>query len=74
MTRMILSFEEGEKSWLKRRSHETGESMAEIVRRAVRRLQESEETSLEETLAATRGVWRKGDGLRYQRKVRREWE
>ena len=74
MTRMILSLEDGEKSWLKRRSHETGESMAEIVRRAVRRLQESEEQSLDETLEATRGLWRKGDGLHYQRRIRSDWK
>jgi hypothetical protein len=71
---MILSLQEHEKTWLQRRSRETGESMAEIVRRAIQSLQKSEEQSLDETLAATRGLWRKGDGLRYQRKVRQEWK
>jgi broad specificity phosphatase PhoE len=74
MTRLILSLEEGEKSWLKRRSRETGESMAQIVRRAIRRLEESEKESLDDTLAVTSGLWRRGDGLRYQRKIRRQWE
>jgi hypothetical protein len=71
---MILSLQEHEKAWLQRRSRETGESMAEIVRRAIQSLQKSEAQSLDETLAATRGLWRKGDGLRYQRKVRQEWK
>jgi hypothetical protein len=73
-TRMIVSLEEREKSWLKRRSRETGESMAEIVRRAVRRLRQSEDESLDDLLEATKGIWRKGDGLEYQRKIREEWD
>jgi len=71
---MIISLSEGEKSWLKRRSDETGQSMAEIVRRAVQRLQNDDQQSLDEILAQTRGLWRKGDGLRYQREMRREWK
>jgi hypothetical protein len=30
--------------------------------------------SFEQLLAATRGVWRGGDGLEYQLKVRAEWD
>jgi hypothetical protein len=71
---MILSLTENEKAWLQRRSRDTGESMAQILRRAVRRLQEEENQSLDDALAATRGLWRKGDGLRYQRAIRREWK
>jgi hypothetical protein len=74
MTRLILSLEEREKSWLKRRSQETGESMAQIIREAVRQLEEADQRSLDEILAATRGLWRKGDGLQYQRRIRREWK
>ncbi|HEY7334873.1 MAG TPA: hypothetical protein VH639_08315 [Bryobacteraceae bacterium] len=73
MTRIVLSLEERETSWLKRRSESTGESMAEIVRRAVRKLKESED-ELEELLEATKGIWRKGDGLEYQREIREEWD
>lgn len=74
MTRMILSLEDQDKSWLERKAREEGVSMAEIVRQAVRRMQHAEEESLDQVLAATRGLWRKGDGLRYQRAVRREWK
>ena len=74
MTRMILSLEEQDKSWLERKSGEMGVSMAEMVRTAVRRLRSSEEESLDKLLKATRGVWRGVDGLRYQRKLRREWK
>lgn len=74
MTRMILSLESQEKSWLERRSREMGVSMAEIVRLAVRRMRHAEEESLDQVLKATSGIWRRGDGLRYQRKIRREWK
>ena len=74
MTRMILSLGDQDKSWLEQKAHREGVSMAEVVRQAVRRMQRAEEESLDQVLAATRGLWRKGDGLRYQRSVRREWK
>ena len=74
MTRLILSLEDRERAWLERRSRETGESMAEIIRRAIRQSRQVEEESLEEALEATRGLWKNGDGLKYQRKTRREWK
>jgi hypothetical protein len=74
MTRMVLSLEDREKAWLERKSRESGESMAEIVRQAIRQRQQAEEESLDQALAATRGLWKRGDGLRYQRKVRSEWK
>lgn len=74
MTRMIVSLTETEKFWLQRRSRETGESMAQVLRRGIRRLQEDEEESLHDALTATRGLWRKGDGLRYQQAIRGEWK
>ena len=73
MIRMILSLEDQDKSWLERKARQEGVSMAEIVRLAVRSMKQAEEESLDQLLAATRGVWRKGDGLRYQRAVRRDW-
>jgi len=47
--------------------------MAEVVRRAIRRMRDQEKTSVDDLLRQTRGVWRKGDGLAYQRRLRREW-
>ena len=48
--------------------------MAEIIRTAIRSLQQAEDKSFDEILDATSGVWRKSDGLRYQQKIRREWK
>ena len=72
MTRMILNREDRDKSWLERKARQEEVSTAEVVRQTVRRMQYAEEESLDQVLAATRGVWRKGDGLRCQRSVRRE--
>ena len=74
MTRMILSLEDQDKSWLERQAAQQGVSMAEVVRSAIRSQRKNEEEPLEKLLAKTRGVWRSGDGLRYQRRVRTEWK
>jgi hypothetical protein len=34
----------------------------------------NERKSLERMLKATSGIWRGGDGLKYQRRIRAEWE
>ena len=47
--------------------------MTELVREAIRRLRRQEELSFEELLGRTSGLWRKGDGLSYQRRLRKEW-
>ncbi len=74
MTRTIISLPEQDKSWLERKAREAGVPMAEIIHQAIRRMQQAEEESLDQLLMSTRGVWRKGDGLRYQRKIRQEWK
>jgi hypothetical protein len=73
MMRIILSIEEQEKSWLERKAREDGVSMSEVVRKAVQRMREADQGKLDRILKATSGIWRGGDGLRYQRKIRREW-
>ena len=70
---MILSIEEQDKSWLERKSRAEGISMAELVRVAVRRMRQGDQGTLDQILKATQGTWRDGDGLAYQRRLRREW-
>lgn len=48
--------------------------MSYIVRVAVRALRQNEEKSFEQILNESSGVWKNGDGLEYQNKVRDEWE
>ena len=74
MTRIIISLEEQDKSWLERKAREAGVPMAEVVRQAIRRMQLAEDETLDQVLESTRGLWRKGDGLRYQQKLRGEWK
>jgi Arc/MetJ-type ribon-helix-helix transcriptional regulator len=71
---MILSIEDRDKAWLERRAAERGVSMAEVIRDAVRSVREKEDASLRSLLTETRGVWKRGDGLKYQRRIRADWK
>lgn len=73
MTRTIISLDPGEKAWLERKAREQGVSMSALVREAIRRLRKQEDVSFDKLLKQTSGLWRKGDGLAYQRRLREEW-
>ena len=76
MVRTVISLEAKEKLWLDRAARSEGVPMTELIRRAVRLLREQsrrERPDLNDLLDATSGSFRRGDGLTYQRKVRREW-
>ena len=76
MVRTVISLEAKEKLWLDRAARAEGVPMTELIRRAVRLLREQsrrERPNLDELLDATSGSLKLGDGLTYQRKVRREW-
>ena len=77
MVRTVISLDEEDKRWLDARARETHVSMAEIVRQAVRRLREEsarEARATDELLQQTSGIWKQGDGLAYQRRLRDEWK
>jgi hypothetical protein len=48
--------------------------MAEVVRTAIRGQRKKQEEPLEKLLSKTSGIWRNGDGLKYQRRIRSEWK
>ena len=73
MIRTIISLDPKDKSWLDRKAGEAGLSMAELVREAIRRMRRDEDQSFDRVLRQTSGLWRKGNGLAYQRRLRREW-
>ena len=76
MIRTVISIDEDDKRWLDRRAEQEGVSMTELIRRAVRLLrgQTAEDyRSLEQLLAVTSGIWKQGDGLEYQNRLRDEW-
>ncbi len=73
LVRTIINLDSSDKSWLDRKAQQAGVPMAELVRRAVRRLRQEEEGSFDKILKQTSGLWRQGDGLAYQRRVREQW-
>lgn len=79
MIRTLISLEDEDKRWLDRKAKEEGATMAQVVRTAVRRYREQcerevSEPSLEELLRRTSGLWKGGDGLEAQLRLRDEWE
>ncbi|MEW6487682.1 MAG: CopG family transcriptional regulator [Thermodesulfobacteriota bacterium] len=77
MVRTVIGLDPEDKQWLDDKAREEHVPMAEIVRRAVRRLRSESELGLEcfdRVLRDTSGVWEGEDGLAYQRRLRDEWE
>jgi hypothetical protein len=72
--RTIITLSEEDKRWLESYSNAHQVSLAEAIRQGIRRLKDAE---LKETyrvlVKSTKGLWKKGDGLKYQRKIRSEW-
>ncbi len=74
-TRTLITLPAEDKRWLIDYSRAHGISLAEAVRRGIHNLKLSERQNLYGSiLKRTRGLWRKEDGLKYQRKVRSEWD
>lgn len=76
MVRTVISLEVKDKRWLDKAAATEGVPMTELIRRAVRLLREQsrrDRPDLDDLLDATSGSWRLAEGLRYQRRVRREW-
>jgi hypothetical protein len=72
--RTIVTLSEEDKRWLESYSNAHQVSLAEAIRQGIRRLKDAE---LQETyrvlVKSTKGLWKKADGLKYQRKIRSEW-
>ena len=76
MIRTVISLDPEDKAWLDRVAKRQRKSMTQLVRHAVHRLRqesESDPTQFERLLRDTRGLWKSGNGLTYQKKLRREW-
>jgi Arc/MetJ-type ribon-helix-helix transcriptional regulator len=75
MVRTIISLPEKDKAWLDKRARDKKVPMTAVIREAVKALQEQEErqVALERALKASSGIWKNGDGLAWQRKMREEW-
>ncbi len=76
MVRTVISLESEDKTWLDRKAKDEQVSMAELIRRAVRRLREESESEarpLQQQLQETSGIWKGEDGLSFQQRMREEW-
>lgn len=76
MIRTLITLNDQDKAWLDRRARETGQPMTALVRDAValyRAQQSGPDSDASTVLERTRGLWRQGDGLAWQRKLRAEW-
>lgn len=77
MPRTVISLDIEDKRWLDREARQRHLPMTELVRQAVREYRVRSETlskpDLQSALSRTSGIWRKGDGLAYQNRLRDEW-
>ncbi len=73
--RTIITLSDMEKRWLMNYTKTHGVSMAEAVRRGIACLKAAQSpASYQKIVNETKGIWLKGDGLKYQEQVRAEWE
>ena len=72
--RTIITISEEDKRWLESYSSLNRVSVAEAIRQGIRKLKEAELFDNYQTLVQrTKGLWKKGDGLNFQKKIRAEW-
>ena len=73
-TRTIITISEQEKSWLAAYSGLHGVSLAEAVRRGIACLKAAEgHGAYRKLVQDTKGIWMRGDAMRYQEEIRSEW-
>lgn len=72
--RTIITISEQEKRWLATYSGLHGVSLAEAIRRGIACLKSAEgDNTYCKLVQNTTGIWKQGDGLTYQNKIRSEW-
>ena len=77
MIRIVISLDEEIKGWLDRQAREESVSTAQVIRTAVRKYRDEktvETPSVNDLLGQTSGIWKAGDGMAYQRRLRKEWQ
>ncbi len=72
--RTIITISEEDKMWLESYSSLHRVSVAEAIRQGIRKLKDAELFENYQALVQnTKGLWKKGDGLDYQKEIRSEW-
>ena len=74
-TRTIITISDEEKRWLKSYSQMHRVSLAEAIRKGITCLKSVEgERTYKALVEETKGLWSRGDGLDYQKRLRSEWD
>ncbi|MBS0212458.1 MAG: ribbon-helix-helix protein, CopG family [Proteobacteria bacterium] len=78
MTKTLINLDADDKAWLDREAKRQHLPMTELVRQAVRSYRLREQTGRKPSLAIvlqrTSGLWKHGDGLDWQDRLRDEWQ
>ena len=78
MTRTIINLDPEDKRWLDHEASTRHVPMTELVREAIRdyrvRRESAARSDVQMALERTAGIWRAGDGLAYQTRMRQEWD
>ncbi len=73
--RTIITISDTEKRWLMSYTKTHKISMAEAIRRGIACLKASQSSaSYLKIVNDTKGIWSKGDGLKFQERLRSEWK
>jgi len=73
--RTIITIPDDYKVWLESYSKAYNVSISEAVRQGIFILKETmEKNTYQRLIKNTKGIWKKGDGLKYQKKIRAEWQ
>ena len=73
--RIIITLSEEDKQWLESYSSVHHISVAEAIRKGIRKLKAAEFQDTYKTIVQeTSGIWKKGNGLTCQRSIRSEWD
>ncbi|MDN5881514.1 MAG: ribbon-helix-helix protein, CopG family [Nitrosospira sp.] len=78
MARTLINLPAEDKTWLDKEARSRHVPMTELVRQAVHdyRLREQNRAhpNLQVALKETSGIWRRGDAMEYQARLRDEWD
>jgi len=73
--RIIITIPDEDKLWLEGYSKLHQISMAEAIRQGIDQLKKvKKQQTYRQMVENTRGIWKQGNGLDYQKKLRAEWE
>lgn len=78
MRRTLINLDPDDKAWLDREARRRRVPMTELVRQAVHRFRNQEsgrrKLDMQAALVQTAGIWRHGEALAWQERMRDEWQ